>query len=101
MEQIRQLPESAHRELREGEVYEPYVPASETPHEFTVKALFFGMIFGNSLGLTIGIIIGEGNGIAIGLSMGTGIGMAIGMLFGASKDAEAKKQGRVLKTNVK
>ncbi len=68
---------------------------------YTGIGMIFGMIFGNSIGLTIGIIIGEGDGIAIGLSMGTGIGMVLGMLFGASKDAEAKKQGRVLKTNVK
>jgi len=33
--------------------------------------------------------------------MGTGIGMTFGLLFGATKDAEAKKQGRVLKTKVK
>ncbi len=68
---------------------------------YTGIGMIFGMIFGNSLGLTIGIIIGEGNGIAIGLSMGTGIGMTLGMLFGVTKDAEAKKQGRVLKTKVK
>jgi len=68
---------------------------------YTGIGMIFGMIFGNSLGLTIGIIIGEGNGIAIGLSMGTGIGMTFGLLFGATKDAEVKKQGRVLKTKVK
>jgi len=68
---------------------------------YTGIGMIFGMIFGNSLGLTIGIIIGEGNGIAIGLSMGTGIGMTFGLLFGATKDAEAKKQGRVLKTKIK
>ena len=68
---------------------------------YTGIGMIFGMIFGNSLGLTIGIIIGEGNGIAVGLSMGTGIGMTFGLLFGATKDAEAKKQGRVLKTKVK
>ena len=42
----RRLPESAHRPLREGETYVPYVPAHDAPAEFTVKALFFGVLFG-------------------------------------------------------
>jgi hypothetical protein len=30
------------------------------------------------------------------LSIGTGLGMALGMMYGARKDAEAKRQGRVI-----
>jgi hypothetical protein len=43
---VQQLPENANRPLRDGEVYTPYVPALQSPHEFTVKALFFGILFG-------------------------------------------------------
>jgi len=32
----------------------------------------------------------------MGMSIGTGVGMAIGTLYGARKDAEAKKQGTVI-----
>jgi hypothetical protein len=44
--QTKRLADNAHRPLRDGEVYEPYVPATSAPDEFTVKALFFGIIFG-------------------------------------------------------
>jgi Na+-driven multidrug efflux pump len=30
------------------------------------------------------------------LSIGIGVGMLIGMMYGARKDAEAKRQGRVI-----
>jgi hypothetical protein len=32
----KRLPESAHRALKDGETYEPYVPASAAPDEFTI-----------------------------------------------------------------
>ena len=43
---VKRLPENAHRPLKEGEVYIPYVQASVAPNEFTIKALFFGVLFG-------------------------------------------------------
>jgi putative OPT family oligopeptide transporter len=69
---IRKLPESAHRPLRDGEVYPPFVPASETPNEFTVKALFFGVLFG--------VLFGAANaylGLRAGLTISTSIPVAV------------------------
>jgi len=66
------LPENANRPLREGEVYAPYVPASASPHEFTAKALFFGILFG--------ILFGSANaylGLRAGLTISTSIPVAV------------------------
>jgi putative OPT family oligopeptide transporter len=66
------LPESAHRPLKEGEVYLPYVPAAASPDEFTVKALFFGILFG--------ILFGAANaylGLRAGLTISTSIPVAV------------------------
>ena len=57
----------------------------------------FGMSMGMSFGVAIGASFGESTGIALGIS----IGMLIGLAIGRKKDAEAEKQGRVLKTTVK
>ncbi len=68
----RKLPESAHRELREGETYTPYVPAHETPDEFTIKALVFGILFG--------VLFGAANaylGLRAGLTISTSIPVAV------------------------
>ncbi|MFT5138839.1 MAG: putative OPT family oligopeptide transporter [Lysobacterales bacterium] len=72
MEQTRRLHESAHRPLKEGEVYHPYVPAESTQNEFTVKALFFGVIFG--------VLFGAANaylGLRAGLTISTSIPVAV------------------------
>jgi len=71
-DEARRLPESAHRPLKEGEVYTPYVPATESPAEFTVKALFFGILFG--------ILFGAANaylGLRAGLTISTSIPVAV------------------------
>jgi putative OPT family oligopeptide transporter len=68
----RRLPESAHRQLKEGETYEPYVSASAAPDEFTIKALFFGILFG--------ILFGSANaylGLRAGLTISTSIPVAV------------------------
>ncbi len=68
----KRLPEAAHRPLREGETYEPYVPASAAPDEFTIKALFFGILFG--------ILFGSANaylGLRAGLTISTSIPVAV------------------------
>ncbi len=72
MEQTRRLPDSAHRPLREGEEYQPYIPAHSTPNEFTVKALFFGVLFG--------VLFGAANaylGLRAGLTISTSIPVAV------------------------
>ena len=66
------LPENANRPLARGEVYTPYVPATESPHEFTVKSLFFGILFG--------ILFGAANaylGLRAGLTISTSIPVAV------------------------
>jgi putative OPT family oligopeptide transporter len=66
------LAENAHRPLKEGEVYQPYVPASATPDEFTIKALFFGILFG--------VLFGAANaylGLRAGLTISTSIPVAV------------------------
>jgi putative OPT family oligopeptide transporter len=71
-DEARRLPESAHRPLKEGEVYSPYVPATESPDELTVKALFFGILFG--------ILFGAANaylGLRAGLTISTSIPVAV------------------------
>ena len=58
--------------------------------------MIYGMVFGSGIGLSVGIAIDPTLGTSIGLSIGTGIGIVLGMIYGASKDAETKKQGRVI-----
>ncbi len=68
----RALAENAHRALRPGERYEPYVPAHESPGEFTIKAVVFGIVFG--------ILFGAANaylGLRAGLTISTSIPVAV------------------------
>ena len=62
---------------------------------YTSIGLAYGLVFGPGIGLTFGTAFGA-IGISIGLSIGAGLGMTLGMMYGAMKDAEVKKQGRVL-----
>ena len=63
---------------------------------YTETWMIYGMIVGTGLGMSIGTAINTGFGTSMGMSIGTGVGMAIGTLYGARKDAEAKKQGTVI-----
>ena len=67
---------------------------------YTALGVSLGLSFGAGIGLSIGTSIEAGIGTSIGLSMGAGIGMTLGIIIGATKDAEAKKQGRMLKTKL-
>jgi putative OPT family oligopeptide transporter len=72
VQEIRKLPDSAHRPLKPGEVYEPFVPAADSPSEFTLKALFFGVLFG--------VLFGSANaylGLRAGLTISTSIPVAV------------------------
>jgi len=72
VDQPRRLPDSAHRPLRAGEEYKPYIPAHATPNEFTVKALLFGVLFG--------VLFGAANaylGLRAGLTISTSIPVAV------------------------
>ncbi len=68
----RRLPENAHRPLKDGEVYQPYVAATDAPNEFTLKALLFGILFG--------VLFGAANaylGLRAGLTISTSIPVAV------------------------
>ena len=62
----------AYRTLHDGETYEPYVPATESPAEFTLKAVGLGVLFG--------IVFGAANaylGLRAGLTISTSIPVAV------------------------
>jgi putative OPT family oligopeptide transporter len=62
----------AYVELKEGQDYPPYVSARETLPEFTLKAAFFGILFG--------IVFGAANaylGLRAGLTISTSIPVAV------------------------
>lgn len=72
MAEHRGLSDSAHRPLHPGEEYQPYVPATESPAEFTIKSIFFGILFG--------IVFGAANaylGLRAGLTISTSIPVAV------------------------
>lgn len=72
MSETRRLDESAHRPMREGETYEPYVAASENLTEFTVKSVIVGIVFG--------VLFGAANaylGLRAGLTISTSIPVAV------------------------
>lgn len=72
MESRRGLADSAHRALKPGETYQPYVSAAESPAEFTVKAVGLGIVFG--------IVFGAANaylGLRAGLTISTSIPIAV------------------------
>jgi len=66
------LDPKAYTSLNKNETYPPYIPASQTVPEFTVKAVIFGVIFG--------IVFGAANaylGPVAGLTISTSIPVAI------------------------
>ena len=78
-----------------------------TERYYTEIGMMYGMVLGVGIGLSIGTSIGVISGTSIGLplgtsiglSIGTGVGMVLGMIYGARKDADAKRQGRVIYTH--
>ena len=69
---VKRLSENAHRPLKPGEVYAPYVPANVVQDEFTIKAIFFGIMFG--------VLFGAANaylGLRAGLTISTSIPVAV------------------------
>ncbi len=62
------LSQKAYVPLAEGDSYDPFVPANESPGEFTLKAVGLGILFG--------IIFGAANaylGLRAGLTISTSI----------------------------
>lgn len=85
----------AYEPVPEGETYQPYVPASETPAEFTFRAAGAGIVFG--------IIFGAANaylGLLAGLTISTSIPIAV-MTVAAFKAFEKMgKKGSILEANL-
>jgi putative OPT family oligopeptide transporter len=66
------LSRQAYEPVPEGKSYEPFVPASQSPAEFTLKAILAGILFG--------IIFGAANaylGLRVGLTISTSIPVAV------------------------
>jgi putative OPT family oligopeptide transporter len=66
------LSRQAYEPVPEGQSYEPFVPANQSPAEFTLKAILAGILFG--------IIFGAANaylGLRVGLTISTSIPVAV------------------------
>ena len=66
------LSRQAYEPVPEGQSYAPFVPASQSPAEFTLKAILAGILFG--------IIFGAANaylGLRVGLTISTSIPVAV------------------------
>ncbi len=66
------LSTEAYEPIAEGKEYNPYVPASQSPKEFTVKSIFAGIVFG--------VLFGAANaylGLRAGLTISTSIPVAV------------------------
>lgn len=72
MDQKSGLPPEAYEPRAEGKEYKSYVPANQSPQEFTVKSIVAGIIFG--------ILFGAANaylGLRAGLTISTSIPVAV------------------------
>lgn len=67
---------------------------------YTAIGISLGISFGAGMGIIFGTSFGGGEGVGIGISMGAGLGITFGILWGKTKDAEAEKNGNVLKTKI-
>lgn len=89
------LSRQAYEPIPEGEEYEPFVPATESPLEFTVKAAVAGILFG--------ILFGAANaylGLRVGLTISTSIPVAV-MTVAAFKALQAAGvRGSILEANM-
>ena len=89
------LDQQAYEPIPEGGTYTPYVPASESPLEFSVKSIVAGIFFG--------ILFGAANaylGLRAGLTISTSIPVAV-MTVAAFKAMQAMgRKGGILEANI-
>ncbi len=89
------LNRQAYEPVAEGDTYEPYVPASESPVEFSIKSVTAGILFG--------ILFGAANaylGLRVGLTISTSIPVAV-MTVAAFKALQAMgRKGGILEANI-
>ncbi len=89
------LSQKAYVPIAEGDSYDPFVPAGESPAEFTIKAVGLGILFG--------IIFGAANaylGLRAGLTISTSIPVAVMTVavFRALRGVGIR--GTILETNI-
>lgn len=85
----------AYVELRPGQIYIPYVEAERSIPEFTLKAAFFGILFG--------IVFGAANaylGLRAGLTISTSIPVAVMTVAAFRALQSAGFPGTILETNL-
>ena len=95
MSERRGLDDTAYTALPEGETYQPYVPASRTPTEFSLPSIGFGVLFG--------IVFGWANaylGLKAGLTISTSIPVAVMTVAGFKALSAAGKSGSILEANL-
>jgi putative OPT family oligopeptide transporter len=89
------LSRQAYEPIPEGGRYDPFVPAGETPAEFTFKAVFAGILFG--------IVFGAANaylGLKVGLTISTSIPVAVITVAAFRLLAKAGVQSSILEANL-
>ena len=89
------LSQKAYVPIAEGDSYDPFVPASESPAEFTIKAVGLGVLFG--------IIFGAANaylGLRAGLTISTSIPVAVMTVAVFRALSTVGIRGTILETNI-
>jgi len=89
------LSQKAYVPIAEGDSYDPFVPASESPAEFTIKAVGLGILFG--------IIFGAANaylGLRAGLTISTSIPVAVMTVAVFRALSTVGIRGTILETNI-
>ncbi len=79
----------------DGETYQPYVPASTSPAEFSIKAILMGIFFG--------VVFGAANaylGLRTGLTISTSIPVAVMTVAVFSLLTKAGVRNSILETNI-
>jgi putative OPT family oligopeptide transporter len=66
------LSRQAYEPIPEGQSYEPYIPAGDSPAEFTFKAVLAGILFGICFGAANAYL-----GLRVGLTISTSIPVAV------------------------
>jgi len=89
------LSQKAYVPIGEGDSYDPFVPAGESPAEFTIKAVGLGILFG--------IVFGAANaylGLRAGLTISTSIPVAVMTVAVFRALQAAGVRGTILETNI-
>jgi len=89
------LSQKAYVPVPEGDTYDPFVPANESPAEFTFKAVGLGILFG--------IVFGAANaylGLRAGLTISTSIPVAVMTVAVFRALSSVGVRGTILETNI-